>query len=143
MDNTPIDTDTSLEDIQKKYDILNKRYEVLKQEYDNLVKSHDQLKNDYAENTIIQSMNEMKDRYNRLLQTSVPNHKYELINNKYTKMLKYENACSVVLEHVSKLILQVTNNVYSMDTKKLLNKIESEINITRDLLDDRIHYDLA
>jgi predicted nuclease with TOPRIM domain len=122
--------------LENENDVLQQNHDTLKIEYDSLKDKYEKLKYEYSENTIIQSMNEMKTRYDRLVQTSVPNHKYSLLSNKYTRIVKYTSACSVILEHISKLTRQAANNIYSIDAKTILAKIENELNMSRDILED-------
>jgi hypothetical protein len=125
-------------DFQKQYRELSEKYTLLQNEHDQLKRDHDQLKHDYSENTIIQSMNDMKTKYDRLVQTSVPTHKYNLLSNKYSRMLKYTSACSVILEHLSKLTRQALNIIYSTDGRSIVSKIDNELHMTRDLIEDSI-----
>lgn len=124
------------DNLQIEYATLKVDQDKLKRKYDALVLEHETLKHDYSENVIIQSMNDMKDKYERLLQTSVPNHKYSLLYEKYIRMVKYMTTSSVLLDHTYKLVRQVERLVYTNDIKSTVNKIENEINITRDILED-------
>lgn len=124
------------DNLQIEYSTLKLDREELKKKYDTLVLEHETLKTDYSENVIIESMNDMKNKYERLLQTSVPNHKYTLLYEKYIKMVKYMTTSSVLLNHTYKTLRQAERYFYTHDTKQTINKIESEINITRDLLED-------
>lgn len=124
------------DNLQIEYTTLKLDRDNLKEKYDTLVLQHESLRKEYSENVIIESMNDMKDKYDRLLQTTVPNHKYNLLYDKYVKTIKYITTSSVLLEHVHKLIRQVERSIYTIDTKSNIHKIESEISITRDVLDD-------
>lgn len=124
------------DNLQIEYSTLKLDHDELQRKYEDLVLEHATLKNDYTENVIIQSMNDMKDKYERLLQTTVPNHKYNLLYEKYVKIIKYFTTCSILLEHVHKLIRQVERSIYTLETKTVVHKIETEINITRDVLED-------
>jgi len=126
------------DNLQVEYSALKIVRDELKKEYDTLVSEHETLKTDYSENVIIQSMNDMKIKYERLLQTSVPNHKYTLLYEKYVKMVKYITTSSVLLDRTSILVHQVDKYIYTNDTRQTINKIESGINITRDILEDCI-----
>jgi predicted nuclease with TOPRIM domain len=124
------------DNLQIEYSTLTLDREELKKKYDELVSKHETLKTEYTENVIIESMNDMKNKYERLLQTSVPNHKYTLLYEKYVRMVKYMTTSSVLLDHTYKLVRQVERLVYTNDIKSIVNKIENEINITRDILED-------
>ena len=77
------------ENLKTQYENLMADYDILKRDYQNLQSEHGKLKTEFSENIIIQSMNEMKERYERLVQSSVPNHKYNLLYERYTKIVKY------------------------------------------------------
>lgn len=124
------------DNLQIEYSTLTLDREELKKKYDELVLKHETLKTEYSENVIIESMNDMKNKYEKLLQTSVPNHKYTLLYEKYIRMVKYMTTSSVLLDHTYKLVRQVERLVYTHDIKSTVNKIENEINITRDILED-------
>jgi hypothetical protein len=128
------------DNLKIEYSTLKLDRDELKKEYDTLVSEHETLKTDYSENIIIQSMNDMKIKYERLLQTSVPNHKYTLLYEKYIKMVKYITTSSVLLDRTSILVHQLDKYIYTNDTRQTINKIESEINITRDILEDCLEH---
>ena len=124
--------------LQIEYTTLKKSLDELKLKHDKLSNEHDALKNDYRENTIVQSMNEMKERYDRLLQTTVSNHKYNILYEKYTKMIRYFTTCSVLIDHIYKLVKQTERITYNSDIKQLLYKIVSGVNITKDIMEDSL-----
>ena len=124
--------------LQIEYTTLKKSFDELKLNYDTLSKEHERLVSDYRENIIVQSMNDMKERYDRLLQTTVPNHKYNLLLEKYNKMVKYFTTCSVLTDHIYKMIKQTERLTFSNDIKQNLYKIEMEINLTKDILEDSL-----
>jgi hypothetical protein len=83
-------------------------------------------------------MNDMKQRYDRLMQSTVPKHKYTLIYDKYSRMVKYFSACSVLIDHILKTITKLNRTLYNQDTKQVINKIEMELITTRDILEESI-----
>ena len=117
---------------------LQEEYATLQQEYATLKEEHATLKEEYSENVIIQSMNDMKQRYDRLMQSTVPKHKYTLIYDKYSRMVKYFSACSVLIDHILKTITKLNRTLYNQDTKQVINKIEMELITTRDILEESI-----
>lgn len=56
---------------------MKKTYDALIIEYEELLSKYNDLKYDYQENTIVQSMNDMKKRYERLLETTVSLEEYK------------------------------------------------------------------
>jgi hypothetical protein len=124
------------DNLQIEYTTLKLDRDEIKRKYDALVLEHDTLKNDYSENIIIESMNDMKDKYERLLQTTVPNHKYNLLYDKYVRMVKYITTTSVLIDHICKQFRQLERSVYSIDAKQIVHKIDSELSISKDVLED-------
>ena len=150
---------------KEEYEILQQEYEILQQEHatlktehatlktehatlktqhTTLKTEHATLKKDYSENVIIQSMDEMKQRYDRLMQSTVPKHKYTLVYDKYSRMVKYFSGCSILIGHILKTITKLNRTLYNQDnqdkqdTKHIINKIESELITTRDILEESI-----
>ena len=126
------------DNLQIEYSTLKIDSDELKKKYDKLMVEYECLKTDYSENHIIQSMNDMKDKYDRLLQTTIPSYKYNLLYEKYLNTVKYITTSSILLDYVYKQIrhLERERTFYSFEAKQCINKIESEINITRDVLED-------
>jgi hypothetical protein len=116
---------------------LYQRFVELENKYTELHKEHTNLLEEYKENVIIQSMNEMKERYERLLKTSVPKIKYEMLSEKYLKVLKTSSGCTVILDHTTDLIHKAERS-YSTDFKYYLSKIESDLLLVKDLLEESI-----
>jgi CO dehydrogenase/acetyl-CoA synthase delta subunit len=113
------------------------KYDELKIEYDELKIEYDNLKTEYSENVIIQSMNDMKSRYERLIESTVPKYKYNMLLEKYNYLIKYFTAATVLLEHVNKNIKKIDKASYTQD--KLLKQIEMEIQTTKSILEDGIN----
>ena len=61
---------------------MKKTYEELVCENNRLRKELDDLKYEYQENTIVQSMNDMKRRYDKLLDTTVPIEEYKRVESR-------------------------------------------------------------
>lgn len=108
----------------------------LKFELDQLKLEYNQLKLEYSENHIIQSMNDMKERYERLISTSVPNHKYQLILEKFTKLYKHTSSSIVLLDHIGKNIRSIEKMSFIHEIKNLLKKIDLQLTTTKDILQE-------
>lgn len=124
--------------LEDEYEILTSENDKLKDNYDKLKDEYDKLKYEYSENVIIESMKDMKDRYDRLLQTTIPQHRYEILNERYNKIVKYFTTCVVLLEHINKSVHNFDRYVYTSETKQYLNRISNELNITKSILEDCI-----
>jgi len=119
---------------KEEYTSLQEEYSKLKTEYTTLKVEHTTLKTEYSENIIIESMNDMKQRYDRLMQSTVPKHKYTLIYDKYSRLIRYFSGCSVLIDHVLKTIKKLNRTLYNQDIKQ----IEMELITTRDILEESI-----
>jgi len=116
---------------------LYQQFIELENKYTELSKQHSYLLEEYKENVIIQSMNDMKERYERLLKHSVTKTKYDILHDKYLKLLKKCSGCTVILDHTTDLLYKVDKG-HSVDTKNCLPKIEYDLSLVKDILDDSI-----
>jgi len=123
---------------------LNKESEKLKINYNDLMAKHNELiakhsnlVEEFRENVIIQSMQDMKERYERMLKTTVSKFKYDMLSEKYLKLLKTFSGCTVLLDHTTNLVHKA-ENCYSTEHKNYLKKIETDISIVKDILEDSI-----
>lgn len=127
--------------INNKKDINNQdlyqQFIELENKYTELSKQHLDLLEEYKENVIIQSMNDMKERYERLLKYSVTKTKYEMLSDKYVKLLKKCSGCTVILDHTTDLLYKVDKG-HSVDIKNSLTKIEYDLSLVKDILEDSI-----
>jgi len=124
--------------LKTEYATLKTEYATLKTEHATLKTEYATLKNEYSENVIIQSMDDMKQRYDRLMQSTVPKHKYTLVYDKYSRMVKYFSGCSVLIDHILKSVKKLNRTLYNQDTKHIINGIEMELITTRDILEESI-----
>ena len=124
--------------LNKEYEILNENYNILYEKYNSLNIENEKLKEEFKENTIIQSMNEMKDRYDRLLRSSVTKTKYEVLNDKHMKVLKVNSACTVILEQIDNLLLDSIDKVYTPEYKNSIERIKQYNDLIKDLLMNNI-----
>jgi predicted nuclease with TOPRIM domain len=114
------------EDLKQKYDELNKEYELLKSKYTNL-------ENEFNENTIIQSMNDMKRKYEELMESTVSSYKYNMINKKYKKLYKIVVCASVLLEHNISLLKRI---VEGYNNSNSLYKVQTNLITLKTLIDE-------
>lgn len=116
-----------LQELQDSLDKLNERYNCLEEEY---VK----LKGEYSENIIIQSMNEMKTRYDIMMKTTVPSYKFTLLNEKYNNLVKNRIGCSVLIDYIIKLIQKSENDV--VNRRDIILKAELELITVKEILEN-------
>lgn len=121
--------------IQEKYNLLLEEHKTLKSKYDETKSKYAQLKHDYSENTIIQSMNDMKERYDELVNTSVSLYKYEYLEKKWNNIKEKGTTVIVLLDYLAsnlrKMEYDINYNTF-LDEKKL----EFQMNIMKDLLEE-------
>lgn len=113
-------------ELQKELSILNEKYNCLEEEF---IK----LKGEYSENTIIQSMNEMKSRYDIMIKTTVPSYKYKLLDEKYNNLVKNFVGCSVLIDYIIKLLKKSERDI--MNRKDILLKAELELITVKEILE--------
>lgn len=123
--------------LQDKYDNLLVDYKELLKNFDKLKKDHDNLKIEYSENMIIQSMNDMKEKYDELVKTTVPTYKYEYIHEKW-KNLKQKSQAVIVL--LNFLMENIKKMEYDLHYNTILDekKIEFQMYIMKELLEECI-----
>lgn len=123
--------------IDEDYKTLNEKYNKLENDYNKLKSDYDVLKNEYSENIIIQSMNDMKIKYDTLLKNTVPLFKFHLINEKYKVLIKSFTGCSILIDHIIKLLKRIDNmNVF--DRKNIIYKTELELVTVKEILEDSV-----
>jgi hypothetical protein len=107
----------------------------LRNDYNDLLGAFDKLKLEYSENTIIESMNDMRDRYNALIESTVSLHKYTKLNDKYNKTIKTITSIPVFLEYILVLFKDIEGRLI-FDGKKELYKAEIQITIIKEIIED-------
>jgi hypothetical protein len=103
--------------------------------YKELQERHCKLKTEYQENTIIQSMNDMKTKYEELKKNTIPKYKYEDLMTKNNKMEKVLKGTDIILQHIQKTLDNI-ENVNMLDRKTLTYKIQIEIAIIQEIIND-------
>lgn len=123
--------------LQSDRDELQSNHEDLKADYHQLNLDHTNLQNDYSENIIIQSMNEMKSRYERLVQTTVPNFKYKLLSEKYISLVKRSSGCCVFIDYIIKLLREL-DTIRSNENNRQISKIEIQLQNIKEILEEEL-----
>ena len=93
-----------MEQTSSNYRLLKKEYEKVCQQVDELKNELVVLQQEYCENTVIESMNDMRDRYQELLQTSVSKDRYNSLLSQKAKYVDHIKAIQILLNNVSKHI---------------------------------------
>lgn len=114
---------------------LEEKYVYLYDKYITLLKKYKDLCNEYSENTIIQSMKDMKERYQQLEMETVPLYRYEDLEKRNNKQKRVINAVLTILENTSKRMRLLDNSVL-FDKQKDLNRCEIELVIIKELLEE-------
>lgn len=123
--------------LQEKYDGLQEKYDNLQHEYTTLQEKYDSLQENYSENIIIQSMNDMKIKYENLIKSSVSIYKYQILQEKFTRLIRGFSGCSVLIDHTIK-VLKESKNTNFTDKKNLISKAELELITIKEILEDSI-----
>lgn len=112
----------------KDYHALQQELQILKDDYSLLYEKHSKLQQETSENTIIQSMNDMKLQYQEILRNTVSKEKYEDL------LMEYERLYSTI--HGVKILIQnVNKHVHSSNTA-----IYSRLKIIKEILNDTIQF---
>lgn len=121
--------------LQEKYNSLQEDYKELLKKFEQLQRDHEYLKKEYSENMIIQSMNDMKEKYDELIKTTVPIYKYEYVNEKW-KNLKQKSQAVIVL--LNFLMENIRKMEYDLNYSTFLDekKIEFQMYIMKELLEE-------
>ena len=116
-----------------------KECEKINKKLDNLKKEYDNLENQFNENTIIQSMADMKDEYITLSNTldfykrnSVPSIRYETILSKYNKSIEVLNCSTTILKQMEYITEKVKTD------KRYLSKLEMYILVLNDIINGHV-----
>lgn len=120
-----------LENLKIDYDTLRNEHEKLKKEFTDL-------KYEYSENTVIQSMNNMKLQYEELIETTVPKFKYENLYEKWKYLDEISNASKIILNHSLKFIEKICDNLLYGSQRRLdMHKLQSQLVLIKELLDEK------
>ena len=123
--------------LQEKYDNLQEKYDNLQEKYNNLFNDYNILSENYSENVIIQSMNDMKIKYDNVIKSSVSLYKYQILQEKFTRLIRGFSGCSVLIDHTIKVLKESKNSTF-VDKKNLISKAELELITIKEILEDSI-----
>jgi hypothetical protein len=113
---------------------MEEKYVFMYDKYIKLYNKYKKLNKEFSENTIIQSMNDMKERYEQLERESISLYMYEELEKKYNKQNKVINAVLTILENTSNRLRKL-DNVLLIDKQKELYRCEIELVIISELLE--------
>jgi hypothetical protein len=113
---------------------MEEKYYFMYDKYMKLYNKYKKLNKEFSENTIIQSMNDMKERYEQLERESISIYMYEELEKKYNKQNKVINAVSTILENTSNRLRKL-DNFLLIDKQKELYRCEIELAIIYELLE--------
>lgn len=135
--NLSLKDSNEIENIKKDYIKLQEDYVKLQEDYVKLQEEYDKLLNDYSENVIIQSMNDMKQKYDTLLRSTVSLYKHQILQDKFTNLIRSFSGCSVLIDHTTKVLKQSKTSTL-LDKKNLISKAEFELMTIKEILEDSI-----
>lgn len=111
------------------------KYQILLSKYNELLEKYNQLEHDYSENTIVESMNDMKRKYEQLVANTVPAYKYNLLNEKFERVSHTVHGSDVLIDYIIKG-LKKTETMGAIDRTNSLYKIQLELIILKEILQD-------
>lgn len=107
----------------------------MEQNYNNLKHMYTELQVKYSENTIIQSMNDMKEQYNQLLKETVPLHRYNHLTKKHDYLEKKCQAVGYLLDHILRQLKKFENIIPNTSENDLF-KVQFEVITTREIIEE-------
>ena len=119
----------------EEYNKLFERYTQLKNQYTQLEDQYTQLEKQYSENTIIQSMNDMKLRYEELVANTVSFGTYEKTSEKYEKLRRVVSSSEILIEHITNVIKKLENQT-TEECRTKLYKAQIELLILKEILQE-------
>ena len=125
---TIMSTPTSRNQQQKEYLSIQSELLNLKDDYTCLYDKYSKLLQETSENTVLQSMNDMKIQYQELLRNMVSKDKYEDLLIEYQKLYSTIHGLKILIQNVNK-------HVNTNDTV-----IYSRIKIIKEILNDTIKF---
>jgi hypothetical protein len=102
------------------------------QKYNELLNKYEKLVEECKDNVVLESMNEMKTKYDNMLKNTVPTYKYNALTKKYEVAYTTLISCGVIIDHVSKVIKGLDNRY---DRSKVL-QAQLELVMLRDIIDE-------
>jgi hypothetical protein len=117
---------------------LEEEYIKLESEYTELLDKYTSLLSDYSENTIIQSMNDMKARYDELISTTVPIYKYNQMLEKCKELENNKQAGIVLLQHIIKGLVDCeSSRLLNSERVKRLQKAQIGLTLLKEIFADQ------
>jgi tRNA(Ile)-lysidine synthase TilS/MesJ len=114
---------------------IEDKYAQLVAEHNELLLKHAELVTEYSENTIIQSMMDMKIKYEELASNSVPHYKYNKLQEKYNKLEKDSQGGIVLMDHIIKLLMQCQNGgILHAERMKTIQKAHFGLVLLKEIL---------
>uniref|UniRef100_A0A6C0H6I8 Uncharacterized protein n=1 Tax=viral metagenome TaxID=1070528 RepID=A0A6C0H6I8_9ZZZZ len=113
------------------------KYQTLLTKYNELTEKYEQLQHDYSENTIVESMNDMKRKYEQLIANTVPAYKYTLLSEKYERLSRTFISSEILIDHIIKGLKKL-ETVSAMDRTNFLYKRQLELLILKEILQDSV-----
>jgi hypothetical protein len=127
--------ESDLEVLQDEDLDYSEKYTFILDKYIKLFRKYKDLKLEYSENTVIQSMNDMKERYEQLQRETVSLYRFNELQQKYKKQSKVINAVLVILENTSKRLRNLDSFLHT-DRQKEVYRCEIELLIINELLEE-------
>ena len=121
--------------LQNEYTLLQHNYTKLQNEYTTLQNDFNKLQKDFSENTIIQSMNDMKDQYNQLLAETVPLYRFNLLSNKHKLSEKKINVSSYLIDRILNRLKRIDDDI-NQELQGDLYKAEFELSTVKEILEE-------
>lgn len=122
---------------KEKYNCLLDLYNEQNIKYEKLMIDYEKLNNEFKENTIIESMNNMKIQYDELIKTTVSKYTYDLVYKKLHRLKQKNTALIILLEYIEKKIENLYNKfLYGSQRRVEIQQIKSQLSTLSEILND-------
>jgi len=101
--------------------------------YRKLLDEHNALKLEYSENTIIQSMNDMKEKYNELVKNTVPLYRYDALHERKQVVQNKLIATSVLIDYIL-LELRQYDNIFMNEGEVDVANLKMQLAVIKGML---------
>uniref|UniRef100_A0A6C0E4C9 Uncharacterized protein n=1 Tax=viral metagenome TaxID=1070528 RepID=A0A6C0E4C9_9ZZZZ len=105
--------------------------------YKKLLQEHEALKHEYSENTIIQSMNDMKEKYNDLIKNTVALYRYDALQERKKVLQNKLIATSVLIDYIL-LELRHFDNIFMNDGQVDVENLKMQLSVIKGMLQPHI-----
>lgn len=106
--------------LQNDFDELKCKYQLLRREFDDLQQQ-------YNENVIIESMNEMKTRYDSMIRNTVSSTKYNSLLELHKDLLMKTTTVHVISNHIMELFTLI--KPITTENKNVIARIQYELDL--------------